>query len=363
MAPRPQNNRLSNEDLHDDILSSMGVEDDDDTTGSVVGNDDDDNDDLNDDHLDNDDDDEIDGKARKGKKNDDDDDDLDELTRRYPEDPKTKDLVDNKGRVVARAGKERSLLERTKHALAAEQGKVKAVALQLRKVAEAGQLALEKYKEAKQQAEYYKTVGLDDKQAKEAIDLYARFNSDPKGALKYIMSKVHLAGVDLSDLGVTQPLDAKAIADEAIRRHLDTTKPVEKTPIERATEEARSFLDRFPDSYDMRGIIAEAKRQYPDKTLDEIYVKLKVHAAVHKLARQYGLDLSKPPRRGDAPRGRQPENNNSRQQQQRNAPVAHNSVDRGSKRRALDLSPRDHNASFSDIGKELLRDIKDLEGR
>lgn len=361
MARQPQNqssrnsSRQSNdvEDLHDDILSTMGVTDDeeDDTTDDVADDEDDDNLDPHsgeDDDLAGDDDD----------SNDSDE----ELTRRYDEDPKTKNLVDKRGQVVAKAGKERTVFERMKVALQAEQRKTLAIAKKLQDVARAGELAFEKYKEAKASSEYHKSIGLTADQAKEAVDLYARFNTDPMGALRNIMTKMHLSGVDLKELGVSQPLDAKAIADQAIREYSAKNKPVAKTPQEEALETAKSFVDRFPDALQMQEVIGRAKQQYPEKSLDEIYVKLKVHDAVWKLARQYGIDLSKPPRKGAAPQGNGRDNNPPQRQGQRNAPVAHNSVDRGSKRRSLDTTPRDHKQSWDSIGAELLRDIKELEG-
>jgi len=276
------------------------------------------------------------------------DDNDEELTQRYQEDPKTRNLLDKNGKVVAKAGQERTILERTKKALVEKNEAVAALTTRLRQVAAAGTEVLAKYKELQQESNYYKTIGLSKEQAKEAQDLYARFNTDPKGALKHIMTKMHLNGVDLSDIGVSGPLDAKAIADQAISEYATRNKPVQKTPEENAKEEAMSFLSRHPDAAAQTEIIAQAKQRYPHLSLDTIWFKLSIHNALMKMAREQGLD----PRKGKQP---------DKRPDARNRPVARNSVDHSNKRKTLDLNPRDHKQSFEDIGKELLRDIRALE--
>ncbi len=333
MARQP----LRNEDLHADILSGMGVEEDEDTNLDVDPDDDDLSGDTDSGDNDNDND-----------TTDPVDDNDEELTQRYQEDPKTRNLVDKSGKVVAKAGQERTVLERTKKALTEKAEAVTVLTNRLRQVAAAGTEVLNKYKELQQESNYHKTIGLSKEQSKEAQDLYARFNTDPKGALKHIMTKMHLNGVDLSDIGVSTPLDAKAIADQAISEYATRNKPVQKTPEENAKEEAMSFLNRHPDAASQTEIIAQAKQRYPHLSLDTIWFKLSIHNALHKIAREQGLD----PRKGKLPEKRP---------DARNRPVARNSVDHSGKRKALDLNPRDHKQSFEDIGKELLRDIRALE--
>lgn len=339
MARSPQMRQpLPNEQLEEDILNGMGL--DDDVDNDILGGDDEDEDDAGDD----------DSGITTGSVEGDDkpqqqQNDNDELTRKYHSD-KHRNLVDDKGKIVARAGKERDIFQQTRDALTAERNNHLATQNHLRTVAQAGQELLEKYKALRQTAEYYKTIGLTDAEAKEAVEVHARFKTDPKGALKYVLTKMHLGGNDLTDIGVSGPLDARAIADEAIRKfQANQPKPVKKTPEQEAQETATEFLKRFPDAVPQIGKIAKAKLAFPHLTLDQIWVQY----LLHQVKKQFTTgSVAKP------------------QQQQRRtngtAPLKpHNANGRDPKRRGLDLTPRDHSKSFSDIGRELLADIRAIE--
>lgn len=324
MARQPQpTNR--NETLEEDVLSQMGFEededndlledDDDDATDPVAENDEDDaGDDLP-------------------------DPDEDDLTQDYPAD-KRGNLVDKNKQIVARSGQERTVFEKTKSALKKATAENAAVKAELQKITGAARDLFTKYKDLQDKAKYSSTIGLNETESKEALEIYARMKTDPRGALKYILTKMHLAGNDLQDIGVSGPLDPKAIADEAIKKHLAATKSVEKTPEEMARETAERFLTDIPDAKPYVELIARAKQRRPDLSLYQIWYRMVEHAAKQQ----------KPTQHNRHPPGKKP-----------GAPVAHNSTRREDKRRTLDNSPRDPRKSFSEIGRELLRDLQSTE--
>lgn len=324
-----QRQHQPNEALEDDILNGMGVDEDND---DLFSNENDEEDAGDDDNT---------AKAATDPVEEDGDDEED-LTKKYKED-RYHNLVDDKGQIIAKAGSQREVFEKTKKRLLKEREQHTATRNHLQSVAQAGNELLERYKALRQTADYYKTIGLSEAEAKEALDLHARFKTDPKGALRYVLTKVQLAGNDLTDIGVSGPLDARAIADEAIRKFQSSQpKPTAKTPEQEVQEVAQQFLKDFPDAAQHIPAIAAAKQKFPQMTLHQIWLQYQLHQLKKQLSTATGAVAGKP--KGSSP------------------PVKpHNGTTRDPKRRGLDLSPRDHSKSFNDIGKELLRDIRALE--
>lgn len=323
----------SSEAMQEDVLSSMGFNDEEDLDLNGEGDDDESGtgDDLPD-------------ETTTGSVDDDqlpDDEEISKLTKEYKADGKG-NLVDDKGKIVARAGPERTAFERTKKALSLKQQELNGITQHLQKVAAAGKELLTKYNALKEEASYGDKLGLTKEESKEAIDVFNRMKHDAKSGLKYILTKMSLAGHDLTDLGVSGPLDASAVAAEAIRKHIASTKPVEKSPEDQATETANQFLERFPRARQDIAIIAQAKQHAPEMSLDEIWVRLAVHRAVEAFKAK-----------------------NQPQQRQRsapnNAPTVRNQNSRQEKRRSLDNSPRDPKSSFHLIGQDLLKELKEME--
>lgn len=335
------NNPDSNETYEDDLLKEMGVgepEDDEnlDDSDDLPDDDDDTNDDAPTESVDDD-------RTRSA-----DDAEIEELTKEYKADAK-KNLVDKDGKVIARSGTERQAFERTKAALKQKHNESRALAQRLQEVSTAGRTLLDRYNALKNEADYGNKIGLAKEESKEALDLYARMKHDAKGGLKYILTKMQMAGHDLSDLGVSGPLDAKAIADEAIKRHLSATKPVEETHEQKAEKAAKQFLDDFPNARNKIPAIAEAKQRWPQFSLHEIWLRLSIYEAIEAFKAKSG-NLR------PGPQGQQKRPSNA-------APPAKHSNARGERRRNLDNAPRDPTKSYSEIGKDLLREIREIEGK
>lgn len=338
--PNPDNN----ETYEDELLKEMGVGDpeDDENLEDVDGEESNEDDDLTNDNED---------LATESVDDDRtktvDDKEIEELTKEYKADNK-KNLVDSKGKVVARAGTERQAFERTKAALKQKHQESQALVARLNEVSQAGRILLDRYNQLKEDSGYGDKIGLTKDENKEALDVFARMKHDAKGGLKYILTKMTMAGHDLSDLGVSGPLDAQAIADAAIKRHIAATKPVEETHEQKAEKAAKQFLDDFPNARNKIPIIAEAKQRWPQYSLHEIWVRLSIHEAIEAFKAKSGT--------------RRPEQRGDQKRLPNNAPPAKHNNPRESKRRVLDDRPRDPTKSYSEIGKDLLREIREIEG-
>src|SRR5690606_16143991 len=100
-----------------------------------------------------------------------------------------------------------------------------------------------RYKSLKDQKNYPQSLGLNDDEIKQAAEIMAQIKLDPKAGVRKILTILHMNGTDLSDLGVTGPLDPKEVARQTLELQ-EARKPKEKTPQEQAKEEALSFFNR-----------------------------------------------------------------------------------------------------------------------
>lgn len=312
-----------------------------------------DDDDLGDDDDDqqqqqNDDDDDADDDQQQQQSDDDDEDQQQQRT--PPTTPVAKDetkenfsfkadaqgnLLDSDGKVLFAAGKPRAVFEKLKKALYNSRDGNKRVAQEYEKVVSAGRVLLERYNALKEKSQLQVTHGLTDEEYKEALQYRALIKLDPKQAVRNMLTKLHMSGTDLSDIGVNQPIDAKALGEHLISQ-FEARQPKQKTPEQSAREEAEGFLQRHPRAAPHIQMIAEAKTRFPHMTLDEIWTEILVNAARGKQQQQK-------PTGPVIPRNNQPAARTDKT------------------KRFLSVKPADPNQSFEQIGRDLLRDIQALE--
>lgn len=242
-------------------------------------------------------------------------------------------LIDKEGKVIFPRGKSREVFERVKKAFYLEQNKNKDLIAAFNNLAGTSKELFARYKALKESAP--SAHGLTEPEVKEALDLAALMKIDAKAGVKKLLTMLHLNGVDLNDIGVNQPLDAKEVARQVLE--LQNAKKVdEPSPEDTAKEEAMAFLTRHPQAAQHIGLVAEAKNRYPHMTLDEIWFQIQLHAN------------RQPQQQQQKPNGRViPRNNRP------TGPV--------DKTRRLSLKAVDPSQSYADIGKQLLHDLKTLE--
>lgn len=329
MAPRPDNN----DDPHSKILSNFTVDDEDE---EQLG--------QNEPSLDDDDDDQheaedlgdVDAPPEKPATRpvaDPEDERNDKFS--FKED-RQGNFIDKDGNIIVRRGKSRDIFVKIKKAYLKEQNTNKQLSTQFQETVAAARELLTRYNDLKSKKNYFESVGLSDDEAKQAADIGALIKLDPKAGVRKMLTLLHLNGTDLSDIGVTGPVDAQTVARHMLEMQ-EAKRPKEKSEEDKVREEVQGFLGRHPTAREYSGVLAEAKRRFPQMTYDELWYQLLLHA------KQPQQQQQKPPARV-IPR-------NTQREQRPTAPVAGK----------LSLKAVDPSQSFSQIGRDLLRDLKQLE--
>lgn len=248
-------------------------------------------------------------------------------------------LVDKDGKVVFKKGKPREIFTRLKKAYLTEQDRVTQVSQQFTQTVAAAKQLLSRYNDLKAQKNVAEKLGLTPAEAQEAAEMRALMKLDPKQAIRTILTKAHLSGTDLKDIGVTGPLDAKTVAAHMLELQ-KAQQPPAPTEEDEAKKEAEAFLKRHPTARQYTTPIAQAKMRYPHMTLDEIWFQLLDFAK-----RQNGKTATGPVAGGKKP----------------NRPIPHNASRPRQMNGKISLKAVDPSQSFRDIGKQLLADIQAAE--
>ena len=355
--PNPRNPNSDGSDLSQGILDSfIGDDEDQDQLGGNEPDLDDDDDDDGDSEV---------GTRSHDKDDDDDDDDGDKQSRRRPtgdvddnddesnkqdrfsfKEDRAGNFVDRDGKIIIRAGKQRDLFVKLKKRWLAEEKAKKALESRFGETVQAAQSLLQRYKELKDKRTEFDNRGLTEPEIKQAADMAVMMKVDPKAAVRKLLTMLHMNGTDLKDIGVTGPVDAAEVARIIEQR----SRPKEETEEQKAEKEAKAFLDRHPAARAHTGVVAEAKRRFPHLSLDEIWYQLLIHAQSKK-AKAKGSDTSDGNRQQKP--NQVPARNGSREDQRRSPTQG----------KRLSLNAVDPSQSFSQIGRDLLRDLKEIEGR
>lgn len=248
-------------------------------------------------------------------------------------------FIDKDGRIIVRAGRQRDLFVKIKKAYIKADKEKQQITADFQETVSAAQELLRRYNDLKSTKNHFESVGLSNDEAKQAAEIGALMKLDPKAGVRKILTILHLNGTDLSDIGVTGPVDAKEVARHTLEMQ-EARKPKEKSAEDIAREEVQGFLGRHPTAKQYSGPLAEAKRRFPHMTFDEIWFQLLLHA-----------------------------NKNAKPQQQQRPPA--NPIPRNTRRDTgpvgekpngkLSLKAVDPSQSFKQIGRDLLRDIRQLE--
>lgn len=356
-------------DAQEDVLKSVtDHEDDDDSNKDIRRNeedDDNDEDDAGDDDTapvadQDDDDDEDDQPPRRKEPGDDDDDDEDDQRRRAATDEEDEDdpdknfqyrqnrngdILDVDGKLLFAKGRPRNAWTKLKKAWRQQTDNNRAVVQHAQALATAGRELLDKYKALQLTANQGKTLGLTDKETKDALDLAAMAKTNPKQAVQTILTRLSLGGTDLSSIGVTGPVDPKEVARHVVEQQelarQTRLEDSEKAAKAEAKEVLQNFLIANSDAGPYLGMIAKAKTDWPHLSLEQIWYQLK------KSARAAA-------RRGNGRNGDDPDR---RDRNFREPPPRNNSRDhRGG--RKLSLKAVDPTQSYKQIGRDLLAELQ-----
>jgi hypothetical protein len=198
---------------------------------------------------------------------------------------KNGNLIDKAGKIIAKSGAERKLFQTMRDAVINEQRSNIKLAKRLDELARLTNNLYQKYQELGAAKTYASTVGLTEEENRTAVDMAALSKRDPLGAAKMHLTKLHLAGVDISSLGAPGAIDPKTIAAEVTKQVqagiAAQQKPVTSPEDDRraaVTAEATEFLDENPEAVPYVKLIGEAKAKYPKMGLPEIWTRIKLAA-------------------------------------------------------------------------------------
>lgn len=257
-----------------------------------------------------------------------------------------RNLVDEKGKVIARAGAERGLFQRMRDELVKSDKEGMKLARRLVEGAGMLQKVWKMYKDLQNQKSYAETQGINQDELKQIVDLAVLSKANPIAAAKKHLTILHMNGIDISSLGTPGAVDATTIANE-LKAHVDKRLNATNAPdpaidpadvIAKAKEEVYTLFDEFPAAIPYAKFIGEVKSRYPNWTLKQCWEELdrtmRIQAATAPVV----------PARRQAP-----------------PPKPNHSSNRRSVDRRMRTDSDDAIMSFDQIAAEVLRDAKALE--
>lgn len=202
---------------------------------------------------------------------------------RYLAQDEKHNLVLADGTVIATAGKAREFFQKMK-----EEGRMHRESAM--RLAASNQALGEQFKklynaynelQTQQASTLEQETGLPKEQISDTIQIIKEYNTNPVKAIKRLLTQARMRGIDLSEIGLNGGVDP-SIVREAIEaaRNAQNAPQQKQQPaytVEQAQEEARSFLQENPDAVEHVEAIAAAKKRFPDKSLNELWMLYRIH--------------------------------------------------------------------------------------
>lgn len=194
-------------------------------------------------------------------------------------------LVNDAGEIIALAGKSRTYYEGLKNEARKQRKAASDLAVSHMQLA---QQFKELYNEYKTTAEngvspiqsIVKETGFSENEAKEAVNLLRQYKKDPINAIKNMLTQAKMSGIDVSKIGANISVDPasirssiEALLDERLKPLSD--KASQDTDRDEAIREATEFFKTYPEARNFVGAIEQAKMQFPQMPLPEIWLRLR----------------------------------------------------------------------------------------
>lgn len=231
-------------------------------------------------------------------------------------------LIDGRGNVVARAGKEARFYQQavnaSRHAQSVQAqaaAHVQDLSNRLQRAVEIGRDVYGRFERLQAQNEQIQRMGISPQEQLEALQLVAMSKTNPVQALKTILTRAAANGIDLSELGMTGSGDMKSLADMLrgeIQQHMQPLR--QRTEAEARQEQLRreqeqafngakvqvaQFFAQNPGARDYLPVLDAVLQRYPQMSLGEIWAKLQLH-----LAQRQMVNGDRTRQRGAFPNGR-----------------------------------------------------------
>ena len=208
-------------------------------------------------------------------------------------------LVDARGNVVARAGKEARFYQQATNAhrqlmsvQAQAQAQVTDLTNRLNRAIEIGKEVYGRFEQLNSQNAQMKQMGITPQEQIEAMQLVAMSKSNPIQALRTVLTRAAANGIDLSELGINGGSDTKSLVDLIKNEIGQQMQPLrqrteaEQRQQQQHAEQARQFGDakvhvaqffaQNPDARQYLPVMDAVLQQHPQMTLNEIWAKLQL---------------------------------------------------------------------------------------
>ena len=231
-------------------------------------------------------------------------------------------LVNQQGHIVARAGSERRLFEKSTR-LETQLKQEKSAREQDRQMLHRAAQEIKGMREVQGMAE---NLRMTTREAMMGLNLVDKFKKDPQDFFKYVLTQMAAIGQDVTKF--LPEAGAAAVSPEGIKQLIQNELrgalgPVRETreaeqqqqrAIQDAEREYTAFVDRFPDVTTHEDVIARLIQDDANLSLDAAYYKLQSFAA------QNQLDFSRPLKPQIEERQRSGKTQNAQRTQQRPMP-------------------------------------------
>jgi len=191
-------------------------------------------------------------------------------------------LVLADGTIIATAGKSRTFFQKMK-----EEGRVHRQAAM--EMAQSNMQLGSKFKELYTEFTQMKSsgsnqlktmTGMSNEELPDAIAIVKEYKINPVKAIKRLLTQARMRGIDLSEIGINGGVDPSIMREmmEAGQRGQQAPQEQQNTMTEeRAMQEASDFLTRNPQAVEHVETLANAKRKFPEKSIDELWTLYRIH--------------------------------------------------------------------------------------
>jgi hypothetical protein len=194
-------------------------------------------------------------------------------------------LVNDAGEIIALAGKSRTYYEGLKNEARKQRKAATDLAVSNMQLAQQFKNLYDEYKgiadiSTSPIQSIVRETGFSEPEAKEAVQLLKLYKADPIAAIKNMLTQAKMSGIDISKIGANISVDP-AIIRNTIQSVLDerlkplSDKAEQETAEQSANREAQTFLQTYPEARQFTSAIAQAKQQFPQMSLPEIWLRLR----------------------------------------------------------------------------------------
>lgn len=257
--------------------------------------------------------------------------------------------------LVARAGREANMFMGFRNAANRDRQAAEQMAQRVKTVVEGTRELYARYETLQSQKTALDKLDLAPEDQAMLIQVASAYKRNPVEGLKLLLTRAHMAGVDIKQLGAGGAIDPKVLMSDMRAYITEALKPVtaqsqQAAAREKLAEEARGFFHRNPRAKDVAKVVGgshklgqllnEARSKAPDLSLDELFERLD-----YALLRQFGGKLPTAP---VADRTQRPQPSGRRQVEKRMENNFRRSV-RGKQNKV---------ETFDDIAQSVLRDAQ-----